>query len=504
MAIRNNGITAPRAAQANYSRVSQNAGTNQVSGADTQGGAYVILTTDDLVVSNDSIAAPMWSSNNPTLNIFYTSSTQVSSNVQEYYVSVYQTASTEVSAEIQFDIAYGDLVGSGSQFLNNLVTGSTPTRTNYGQYRNLVLGDENAAFIFAGITSSYWYAMPIERARYKQSILPGTWTLKLGGYNSQLVTTVITSPNSIDPLSQTLFATGNFPTIVNLDLVWTNSSGVAIDLSADNPNVPVFTGTVDLQALIANGTFTSIQFSNNSSRNIRAGMLLKILGTAFGGADGVNDIYIRIDENWMGGTAGSADATSELQLTDDSKINTTTQFCDAGRIFQIISGSAGVQSPNTSKNINGYSSNSGSYGFMLPDINTLILNGSALDAIPEAGGINFGTSRSFDTKGENALDLVNSLNRGQQFTINSQEDLSSDYIFCRAKNSEYNYSANPSFISSSTGAVLFPEFINNPTTYITTVGLYNISQELLAVAKLSRPLEKNFTKELLVRVKLDF
>ena len=110
MAIRNNGITAPRAAQANYSKVSQNAGTNQVSGADTQGGAYVILTTDDLVVSNDSIAAPMWSSNNPTLNIFYTSSTQVSSNVQEYYVSVYQTASTEVSAEIQFDIAYGDQV----------------------------------------------------------------------------------------------------------------------------------------------------------------------------------------------------------------------------------------------------------------------------------------------------------------------------------------------------------------------------------------------------------
>ena len=38
------------------------------------------------------------------------------------------------------------------------------------------------------LTSSYWYAMPIERARYKQSILPGTWTLKLGGYNSQLLT----------------------------------------------------------------------------------------------------------------------------------------------------------------------------------------------------------------------------------------------------------------------------------------------------------------------------
>ena len=98
--------------------------------------------------------------------------------------------------------------------------------------------------------------------------------------------------------------------------------------------------------------------------------------------------------------------------------------------------------------------------------------------------------------------MVNALNRAGNenfgFTINSQESLSSDYIFCRAKNSEYNYSANPSFISSSTGAVLFNEFVENPTTYITTVGLYNISQELLAVAKLSRPLEKNFTKELLL------
>ena len=121
----------------------------------TQGGAYIILTDGDVVVSNDSVAAPMWSNNDPNLTFFYTSSTQVSSNVQEYYTSVYQTASTEVSAEIQFDIAYGDLVGSGSQFLNSLVTGSTPTRTNYGQYRNLVLGDENASFVFGGVTSSY-------------------------------------------------------------------------------------------------------------------------------------------------------------------------------------------------------------------------------------------------------------------------------------------------------------------------------------------------------------
>ena len=47
-------------------------------------------------------------------------------------------------------------------------------------------------------------------------------------------------------------------------------------------------------------------------------------------------------------------------------------------------------------------------------------------------------------------------------------------------------------------------FINNPQTYITTVGLYNDTNQLLAVAKLSRPLPKDFTKEALIRVKLDF
>ena len=88
--------------------------------------------------------------------------------------------------------------------------------------------------------------------------------------------------------------------------------------------------------------------------------------------------------------------------------------------------------------------------------------------------------------------------------MNSEETISSDFIFIRARNSEFNYSENPSFISGSTGEVLFQSFINAPQTYVTTVGLYNDTNELVAVAKLSRPLEKDFTKETLVRVKLDF
>jgi hypothetical protein len=74
----------------------------------------------------------------------------------------------------------------------------------------------------------------------------------------------------------------------------------------------------------------------------------------------------------------------------------------------------------------------------------------------------------------------------------------------RARNSEFNYSMNPSYIAGSTGELIYSNFINNPQTYITTVGLYNDANELLAVAKLSRPIIKDFTKEILLTTKLSF
>ena len=72
------------------------------------------------------------------------------------------------------------------------------------------------------------------------------------------------------------------------------------------------------------------------------------------------------------------------------------------------------------------------------------------------------------------------------------------------KNGDYNYSNNPSFVSGSVGDLAFTTFINNPQTFITTVGMYNDRRELLAVAKLSKPILKSFTREVLIKVKLDF
>ena len=99
--------------------------------------------------------------------------------------------------------------------------------------------------------------------------------------------------------------------------------------------------------------------------------------------------------------------------------------------------------------------------------------------------------------------LVNAISKGKSFALNSEETITSDYIFVRVKNSDFNYTTNPSMISGS-GEFYYPSLINNPQTYVTTVGLYNDNNELLGVAKLSKPLVKDFTKEALIRVKLDF
>ena len=82
--------------------------------------------------------------------------------------------------------------------------------------------------------------------------------------------------------------------------------------------------------------------------------------------------------------------------------------------------------------------------------------------------------------------------------------------FIRVKNQEFNYSNNPSFVKTNDVDATdndegkgFSEFYNDPKVYITTVGLYNDENELVAVAKLSQPFQKSFDNEALIKVKLN-
>jgi hypothetical protein len=90
------------------------------------------------------------------------------------------------------------------------------------------------------------------------------------------------------------------------------------------------------------------------------------------------------------------------------------------------------------------------------------------------------------------------------FKARSAETISSTHYFVRLRNSEYNYSNNPTFSNPDDGTLEVADFRRDPKVYITTIGLYNDFNELLAVAKLSKPVRKTFSEEVLLRVRLDF
>ena len=195
-------------------------------------------------------------------------------------------------------------------------------------------------------------------------------------------------------------------------------------------------------------------------------------------------------------------STKLLELTSDSV--TTSGSANAiragvGREFNLVSGSNGerVGSSNT------YITDSGSYGYIYPDAGFIILNADALDATAADNGIALNTTTTSNNNGKNPIKLQNALTLGNSFILDAQEDIASKFYFCRVKNQEFNYTTNDSFTLND-GTLSFDSMIDNPQTYITTVGLYNDNQDLLAVAKLSQPLPKDFTKEALIKIKLDY
>ncbi len=189
----------------------------------------------------------------------------------------------------------------------------------------------------------------------------------------------------------------------------------------------------------------------------------------------------------------------ELRLTDDSITSTgSAVLTNLGRQFNIVSGSNGVRLGSTVNE-----TASGSYGLFYPDAGVILLNPLALDLPDADNGIALGTTRNPNTTDKNHEKLLDAIDGGGSFIVDSEENISSQFYFVRAKNKEFNYSSNPSFIDTN-GNLNFDSMVDNPRTFITTIGLYNDANELLAVAKLSQPVAKDFTKEALIKVKLDY
>jgi hypothetical protein len=332
--------------------------------------AFSAFQESDVIISSDLVSTPVWTGDRGILpGPASTSSQMTTSSAQKlglsgnYYLDVYNVTSSNISSSnVQFSLAYADIEGSGSVNYNSGVNGYSPTRTNYGQYKALILGGESDTFVFNSSPSEYFYVISIDRARYKEKLMPGSFKLILSG------------------------------------------------------------------------------------------------------------------------TLG------DVTLVDDKFISlSTSNIVGSNRYYNIIAQSSGSDDQPVS------------YGWFLPDIGTILLDGAML----ESASILTADRQPATTQGLDPLTNASNLYSViKEFTLRSEETVTSNYLFVRARNGEFNYSTNPTF-SDATGNVPL-DMIYFPETYITTVGLYNDQHTLMAVAKLSKPLPKNFTKEALIRVKLDF
>ena len=343
------------------------------------------------VIDNQTevVTAGLWSDGLASLTTHHIGSAQTTSQ-RRYYVDVYQKDTSVTGSAVQYSVAYGHALGSGSDSQGQL--NDSPSRAVYSQYKQLLLETTDTRFTVNGTDTDSIYVINFSRSRTKEKLDPGNFELPLSEIASRA----------------------------------TNATG-SITISGSNK------------------VFTLIDDSGNS------------------GAP----------------TVGSS-----------------------GRVFNIVSGSIndGIHNPTSPVY----------YGLVYPDYGVMVLNAKTLDA-----NLGFTTNTGSSSEGNNHFGMFHSISGSGAITnpatsdpygflARNAETITSTHYFVRIKNAEYNFSNNPSFTTGSIGEFRQSTFIGDPKVYITTVGMYNNQRELLAVAKLSRPLLKSFKNEALVRVKLDF
>ena len=363
---------------------------NQTQLLARNGRTYTKFDAVNDVISNQTevVTAGLWSDNLASLTTYFTASTQTTTQ-RRYYVDVYQDTPTADGAAVQFALAFGHALGSGSDSQGQL--NDSPSRAVYSQYRQLLLPANDTRFTTAGSGSTdYIYVVNFKRNRLKERLDPGNWEIPLKPITSRA----------------------------------TNATG------------SVVTGSGAI-----------------------------------------------------------------IQLIDDSSI-AAASIGQSGKVYNIVSGSINDGVYNSTAPVY--------YGLVYPDYGTLILDGKMLDQ-----NLGFATNTGSSSEGNNHFVLYHSISGSAPFIdpntsdpygflARNSEKVTSTHYFVRIKNAEYNFSNNPSYVTGSVGQIAQSTFVGDSKTYITTVGLYNDSQELLAVAKLSKPLLKSFQREALIRVKLDF
>ena len=199
----------------------------------------------------------------------------------------------------------------------------------------------------------------------------------------------------------------------------------------------------------------------------------------------------------------SSVANSTLKLIDDSSTNKggNTNQRNFAPEYNVVSGTlVGGVTINTAASAE--DSTMGSYGTFYPNLGVIILNPERLSGAP----LGLLTASGSNTDSRNNRLFYNSITTGKYFQMKRKEEITSTHYFVRATANEFNATTNETFYTESISGVkqVIAGLATDPKTYITTVGLYNSDTELLAIAKLSRPILKSTSREALIKVKLDF
>jgi len=424
---------------------------------------YKRFDRDDIVRNRRQIVTQgVWSEGTSKLSQdeMHLSSCQQSEVSGRYFYEVWDsnpdTGQDVEAARIQFYVAYGHKSGSGS--LN--ISSSTPdalevTKATYAQYRNVLLPQDQSEFEFgdAAEAPDDFYAINVARARYKEVFDPGNWELTLkfedpndsGGNNYSTATLVDESAET--DFDNELSTTGEVGR--ELDVV----SG---SLNLDTTNPP---DAIQPDEDLLDGTKTYGKFYPD------VGIILLNPKALVEHAEkiyqnGPKREYKTINDSdqWVyeHPTVEDPTPTEALENYIDELIANNT-FSD--RSSYEVEGMARAES-------------------IKPDLGT-------------------------DSYKFNHAKLFEVINAGGSFIGRSLEEVNSTHFFVRVRNRDHNFSNNPTY-KKEDGAMSNPSFFKDPKVYPTTVGLYDDDNTLVAVGKLSKPVQKDFGRELLLEIKLDF
>lgn len=192
-------------------------------------------------------------------------------------------------------------------------------------------------------------------------------------------------------------------------------------------------------------------------------------------------------------------STSNKVLTFiDNSGDTSEQISsthDPYNSYEIVSGSL----------TNGFfpTSSRHTYGMVYPNLGIMVLDPYKLNT--ELG---FNTVTGSNIAGDNSFKLFTSISGsgvlGSYMKARNVKYKTTNHYMVRVPSTLANFSNNPTWVSGSKGEFLHNSFKINPQTYITSVGLYDDNNELLAIAKLSRPINKSFENDVLIKIRLNW